>query len=199
MKTRTNNLIFIMLSFLITSCVSIPKSTATLTQEVIKEADDMHSLNIALVNQLFEERRERLNTFITNQYTPTLITKYRTLLPDSLNYKEELPNILKSIIPVINRKKDSLQNILNGEQQNIITALNANYTTYSKATTSLQGLVNSAVKLKTAENDAISAIQSLTGSSLDVTKIENTINNLIIKSGDAMNKLITIENAIKQN
>ena len=75
----------------------------------------MHQLNIALVNKLFEERKLVINSFITNQYTPSLIKKYENLLPDSLNYKEALPNIIKSIIPVINRKKDSLQNVLIGQ------------------------------------------------------------------------------------
>lgn len=174
------------------ACASIPSSTVTLTQEVIKEADQMHQLNITLVNQLFEERKQVINSFITNQYTPTLIKNYEKLLPDTLDYKKSLPKIMESIIPVINRKKDSLQNVLSAQQERIISSLNDNYLNYTKATTSLQNLINSAVKVKTAENDAISSIQNLTGDKLDIKKVENSIDSLIIKVGGDMNKLLEV-------
>ena len=179
-------------SLLCFACASIPSSTVTLTQEVIKEADEMHQLNITLVNQLFEERKHVINSFITNQYTPSIIKNYEKLLPDSLDYKAALPKIMESIIPVINRKKDSLQNVLSAEQERIITSLNDNYLNYTKATTSLQNLINSAVKIKTAESDAIASIQSLTGDKLDVKKVENTIDSLLIKVGGDMSKLLEV-------
>jgi hypothetical protein len=191
--------ILIVSASLLLGCVSIPQSTATLTEEVIKEADGMHQLNIALINQLFEERKQVINSFITNQYTPALINKYETLLPDSLDYKKELPNIMKSIIPVINRKKDSLQNVLSVQQQQIISNLNNNYQTYSNATATLQNLINSAVKLKSAEQDALSSIQNLTGDNIDVKKVESTIDGLLIKSGNDMGKLLQVKTILKSN
>lgn len=180
-------------------CATIPPSTVTLTQEVIKEANAMHQLNIVLVNQLFEERKQVINAFITNQYTPAIIKKYEALLPEGLDYKEELPNIMKSIIPVINRKKDSLQNVLSTQQQQIITSLNTNYETYNSATVSLQNMINSAVKLKTQESNALSSIQSLTGGAVDVKKIESTIDNLLTKSGTDMGKLLEVNNILNAN
>lgn len=180
-------------------CASIPPATATLTQEVIKEAEGMHKLNIVLVNQLFEERKQVINAFITNQYTPAIIKKYEALLPEDLDYKEELPNIMKSIIPVINRKKDSLQNVLSTQQQQIIEKLSSNYETYNSATLSLQNLINSAVKLKTEESNALSSIQSLTGGSVDVKKIESTIDNLLRKSGTDMGKLLEVNTILNTN
>ncbi|WP_044397292.1 hypothetical protein [Lacinutrix sp. Hel_I_90] len=186
-------------SLLFLGCASIPPTTVTLTQEIIKEADEMHQLNIILVNQLFEERKQVINAFITNEYTPTIIKKYEALLPDSLDYKKALPNIMKSVIPVINRKKDSLQNVLSDQQQNIITSLNTNYVSYSKATIALQQLINSAVKLKKAENNALSSIQDLTGDSVDVKKVESTIDGLLIKTGTDMSKLLEVNNILKLN
>jgi hypothetical protein len=192
-------LILIICSLLFLGCASIPPTTVTLTQEIVKEANEMHQLNIILVNQLFEERKEVINAFITNEYTPTVIKKYEALLPDSLDYKKELPNIMKSIIPVINRKKDSLQNILSDQQQEIISSLNTNYVSYSKATIALQQLINSAVKLKKAENNALSSIQDLTGDSVDVKKVESTIDGLLLKAGTDMSKLLKVNNILKPN
>ncbi|CAM1358514.1 conserved exported hypothetical protein [Tenacibaculum sediminilitoris] len=186
------------LSCFLLSCASIPSSTVTLTKEVIKEADNMHQLNVSLVNKLFDERKEKINLFIENKYTPTLLKKFEGLLPDSLDYKKELPNILSSIVPVINRKKDSLQSVLNSQRQDILNQLNSNYSDYSKATTSLQNLINSAVKIKTKESDALYAIDQLTGDKINIQKVENTINQSIDKTGNALNKLITIEKVITE-
>lgn len=186
------------LSFFLLSCASIPSSTVTLTKEVIKEADNMHALNVSLINRLFDERKEKINLFIENKYTPTLLKKYEGLLPDSLDYKKELPNILNSIVPVINHKKDSLQSVLDSQRQDILNQLNANYSEYNKATTSLQNLVNSAVKIKTTESEALSAIDQLTGDKINIKKVENTINQSINKTGNTLNKLITIEKVITE-
>lgn len=199
MKNISHSILYIICSLLFLGCASIPPTTVTLTQEVIKEAEEMHQLNIILVNQLFEERKQVINAFITNEYTPTIIKKYEALLPDSLDYKQELPNIMKSIIPVINRKKDSLQNALSTQQNNIITGLNTNFTSYNKATNALQHLINSAVKLKAAENDALASIQGLTGDSVDVKKVESTIDGLLIKTGTDMRKLLNVNNILKLN
>ncbi|MEQ3500193.1 hypothetical protein ABMY20_10585 [Tenacibaculum sp. SSH1-16] len=185
-------------SFFLFSCSSIPSSTVTLTKEVIKEADNMHQLNVALVNKLFDERKEKINLFIENKYTPTLLKKFESLLPDSLDYKKELPNILNSIVPIINHKKDSLQSVLDLQRQDILNQLNSNYSDYSKATTSLQNLINSAVNIKTTESDALSAIDQLTGDKINIKKVENTINQSIDKTGSALNKLITIEKVITE-
>lgn len=185
-------------SFFLFSCASIPSSTVTLTKEVIKEADNMHQLNVSLVNRLFDERKEKINLFIENKYTPTLLKKFEGLLPDSLDYKKELPNILNSIVPIINHKKDSLQSVLDSQRQDILNQLNSNYSDYSKATTSLQNLINSAVKIKTTESDALSAINQLTGDKINIKKVENTINQSIDKTGNALNKLITIEKVISE-
>ncbi|WP_440121340.1 hypothetical protein [Tenacibaculum sp. Ill] len=185
-------------SFFLFSCASIPSSTVTLTKEVIKEADNMHQLNVSLVNRLFDERKEKINLFIENKYTPTLLKKFEGLLPDSLDYKKELPNILNSIVPIINRKKDSLQSVLDIQRQDILNQLNSNYSDYNKATTSLQNLINSVVKVKTTESDALSAIDQLTGDRINIKKVENTINQSIDKTGNTLNKLINIEKVITE-
>ena len=163
MKTIKRILMLFLTLLVIVSCASIPASTSTLSKEVIKEADGMHQLNIALINQLYAEREQRINDFITYQYTPALLDNYQKLLPDSLDYKTELPNILKSIVPVINKKRDSLQGVLGAEKQDILKQLTANYTTYTTSSAALQGLIDSAVKLKASESNALTALEQLTG------------------------------------
>jgi len=157
----------------------------------------MHTLNVSLINQLYANRKEQINSFITNTYTPALLNNFSKNLPDSLNYKEELPNILKSIIPIINKKKDSMQSILDTEQKQLITKLNANYTTFSVAGTSLQNLINSAVKLKTAEKSIMTSVESLTNGNVNISNTENQLDSLLIQSGNSFSKLLEISAALK--
>lgn len=190
-------IIFICICLSVVSCANIPKSTPILTKNIIDEGDAMHQLNIALVNQLFTERRTRLNNFITNSYTPEVIKKYQSLLPCDVDYKKQLPNIIKAIVPVINRKRDSLQDLLLKQQQQIISGLNTNFITYAKATSSLQNLMNSAAKLETAEENALSSINNLTGNKLNFKAIESKMDSLLNKTGLGMGKLLKVEQFIK--
>ena len=189
---------FILVIGFLFSCASLPNATSSLTKNVIDEGDAMHQLNISLVNQLFNERRIRLNNFVTNTYTPAVIKKYQNLLPADIDYKKELPNIIKAIIPVINRKRDSLQDLLLNQQQKLISSLNTNFISYAKATSSLQNLINSAVKIKDAEDNALSAINQLTGNKLNFKQVENKIDSLLNKTGLGMEKLLKVEQLIKK-
>ncbi len=191
------NLILLFFTAFFLSCASLPNSTAKLSKSVIDEGDAMHQLNISLVNQLFTERRARLNNFITTKYTPAVIKKYQNLLPADVDYKKELPNIIEAIIPVINRKRDSLQDLLLNQQQKIVSSLNTNFITYAKATSSLQNIINSAIKVKDAEESALSAINQLTGNKLNFKQIESKMDSLLNKTGLGMGKLLKVEQIIK--
>jgi len=183
---------------IITSCASIPASTSKLTEGVINEANGMHKLNVSLVSQLFDERQQRINDFMTYQYTPALLKNFQKILPDSLNYEEELPNILQSIVPIINKKRDSLQSILDTQEKDILNQLNTTYTAYSSSTGALQNLIDSAVKLKSAENQALTAIEGITGVSAGtVSNVEAKVNNLLLTSGTTVAQLLQIVNSLK--
>ncbi|WP_435263997.1 hypothetical protein [Tenacibaculum sp. nBUS_03] len=159
------------------SCVSIPKSSVQLSEEIRKETEEMHKLNITLVQQLFEERRNTINNFIHNKYVPKVVDNYRKLLPEELDYKEQLPSVIKNIIPVILRKKDSLQSLLENQQNQIIGNLNANYEDYNRASYVLHDLITSASKLEAEKRKTMQSIQNLTGQEIDVDKIEKSIVN----------------------
>lgn len=196
---KPNMFLSVLSIIILNSCASIPASTTTLTQEILKESSGMHTLNVALINQLYANRKEQVSNFITYTYTPALLDNFSKDLPDSLNYKNELPNILKSIVPIINKKKDSMQSILDNEQEQLITQLNTNYTNFSTAGASLQNLIDSAVKLKTEEKSAITAVQSLTNNKIDINKASNKLDSLLIQSGNRFSKLLEISSVIQNN
>lgn len=199
MKNIHKTLLIASCLLLLISCASIPASTSTLSKEVIKEANGMHELNLVLINQLYAERSQRVNDFITYRYTPALLSNYEKLLPAGLDYKEELPNILQSVVPVINKKRDSMQGVLNVEKQTLVKELNANFTTYTTSTAALQGLIDSAVKLKESESNAITALENLTGVSPGtVTNIDARLEKLLSQSGNTIDQLLQLTNSLKK-
>jgi len=195
--TRLHFFCILLAAILFGSCASIPASTTSLTKEILKESSGMHSLNILLINQLYANRKEQVSCFIANTYTPVLLNNFSNNLPDSLDYKKELPNILKSIIPIINRKKDSILSILDTEQEQLITKLNENYTTFSTAGSSLQNLIDSAIKLKSAEKSIMTSVESLTG--VNISNPATQLDSLLIRSGNSFSKLVEISDALKKN
>lgn len=195
MKLKSISYLFLLV--LIYSCASLPSASTTLTQEVINEANNMHSLNKSLIQRLFNEKKQQVSFFIEKTYTPAIITKYEALLPDTINYKKELPNIVQSIIPVIMRKKDSLINIIDSEEQKTLSQLDASYYEYSKATNSLQNLINSAVKIKTTEENVLKTVDELTGNKINFKKIESNLDSILTKSSTFFSKLNTIEKTLK--
>ena len=189
----------ILVFLLLSSCASIPSSTTTLTQEILKQAAEMNTLNISLINQLYATRKDQVNSFITNEYTPALLDNFAKNLPDSLDYKKELPNILTSIVPIINRKKDSIQTILDTEQGQLISQINKNFTAFNTAGTSLQNLIDSAVKLKTEEKSVMTAVQNLTNGKVNISEAETKLDSLLTQSGSAFSKLLEISSALNTN
>jgi hypothetical protein len=180
-------------------CASIPASTADLSRQVIAEAHSMHQLNIALVNKLFDERKDKVNEFINNQYIPTFVKNFQSKIPPGVDVNKELPNILKSIMPVISQKRDSLHNILDEQRDEMVTALNDNYATYQQASASLQNLISSAVKLKQTEKNTLAQIQKLVNTNIDVGAIQKHLDKLLMETGNGFDKLLDIKATINPN
>ncbi|WP_160131564.1 hypothetical protein [Kordia antarctica] len=199
MKLIIKSILIMFVAVSITACASIPASTVTLSQEVISEADSMHKLNIALVNQLFDERKEKVNDFINNQYIPSFVKNFEAKIPAGVDIKTELPNILKSVMPVISRKRDSLQGLVDAQRTQVITSLNESYTNYQRASSTLQNLISSAVKLKQSETNTLAQIQSLAGTNINVGKIESHLDSLLVKTGSGFDKLLNVKSAIIGN
>ncbi len=177
--------------FVISSCTSIPKSSVKLSEEIMKESKEMHKLNIALIKQLFEERRNAVNSFINNKYLPKVVSNYKKLLPEDLDYKEQLPKIIENIVPVLLRKKDSLQSLLEKQENEFISVLSDNYTDYSRATYVLHDLITSGAKLQEEQRQTLNSIKNLTGQEINVDKIQQSIEGFYKNINTKLNQMVS--------
>lgn len=191
---------FVAMSILLilVSCASIPKATSTLSRAVLDQSAAMHQLNIQLVEQLFTEKKTRLKHYINTVYTPKAVENYIALIPDGTDYKTALPNIVSSIIPVIERKKDSLTALLTQRENNIIRKLNANYAKFVQAGNSLQNVLDTANELNRSEQYLLTSVDSLTGVRINTEAIRKDLDQVLTKTSGLFGKLTPYENLLKK-
>jgi hypothetical protein len=87
--------------------------------------------------------------------------------------------------------------LLNQQEQKIITKLKTGFMINTKATTSLQNLIDSAVKLKTSKENALSSISRLTRNKLNFNNVGSALDSLVNKACLNMGKLVKFEKLIK--
>jgi len=169
---------------MITSCAKIPVQSVELADQIYTEGERMHRLNIALVNRLFSEKREKIDEFIRLRYTPRVLDNFVAQVPVNTDVKKELPGMMNSIIPRINERRDSMQAVLEANRIKIIDQLNQDFQQYQAACKGLSSLLQSAADVGTERKKVLGQISALSGNTLDFEQLETTIDQFIVQTGD---------------
>jgi hypothetical protein len=191
---RKKFIFFISITFL--SCAKIPIQSIELADAIINEGERMHSLNISLLNQMFKEKAEKIDEFIQKEYTPQFIDEFKKKIPDNIDIKAELPNMLMSIIPVITSRRDKMQSTLEEQRIKLTTKLNDDYQKFKEATISLKSLLVSTAKLKKEQEGFLNKLKDTAGIKMDFNQIENSIDKFISKSGEVSENAIELNESI---
>jgi hypothetical protein len=188
----------IYLTFLIalSSCASLPIQTISLTDAIIDEGKRMHEINISLLNKMFDDKREKIDVFIKNDYTPKYLEEFNARIPVGTDYKEEFPDMIQNIIPQINSRRDMMQSALESQRIKLITKLNSDYKSFEEASIELKNLIESAVKVNEERKKAFQQISNMTQNRIDINQIETELDKFIIKSGDVSGNINELNNSI---
>lgn len=189
-------ILFLLFIVSIASCAKLPPQTITLTDAIINEGERMHELNIRLLNKMFDEKREKIDAFIKNDYTPKFLAEFNARIPDGTDYKEEFPDMIQSIIPQINDRRDQMQAALESQRLKLVEQLNKDYQTFEKATRELKNLIKSAIKVDEERKEAFQQLNDLTENQIDLNQIETEIDKFILKSGDVGDNINELNNTI---
>lgn len=188
-------LIFISL-LLMASCAKIPMQSVTLTDAIMKEGNRMHQLNITLINKMFKEKREKIDDFIENEYTPKFLEEFNERIPEGVDIEAELPKILKSIIPEINARRDRMQSALEEQRVKLIAKLEQDYHIYENATTELKDLLESAVKVGKERKELFNMVKELSNDKIDLNQVESSLDRFIIDSGNLGKDILNLNESI---
>jgi hypothetical protein len=195
MKIR---LFFFGVIILFASCAKLPIQSVTLVESIMAEGKRMHSINKSLVNDFFNEKRNKIDEFIRKDYTPKYIEEFTKKIPNDVDIKAELPGIILSIIPKINERRDAMQNALEQNRIKILEKLNQDYDEYEIACIELKQLLESAVKVDDIRKKVLNKTSELTQNKLDFGQLEGTINGFITNSGDFSQSLINLNEGVNK-
>ena len=166
------------------SCAKLPIQTNTLTDAIINEGKRMHELNLSLLNKIFNEKRDKIDVFIKNEYTPKYLEEFKKNIPIGTDYEQEFPNMIQRIVPKISSRRDMMQSALESQRIKLVTKLNADYKMFEVASMELRNLIESVIKVNEARKKAFEQVKGLTQNRIDLNQIETELDKFIIKSGD---------------
>ncbi|MBC7868339.1 MAG: hypothetical protein H7X88_12460 [Gloeobacteraceae cyanobacterium ES-bin-316] len=181
----------------IVSCARMPVQAVELSHALKEEGQRMHSLNLTLVEYVFNEKKHLVNEFINNEYSPALIENFKTLLPASIDVKKELVEIMQAINPKIAQRRDSLLQVLQEQKNMISQKLNADYKVYEEAFTAMQNLLASAARLNTQRESVYADLKALSNNRINLQGIDNALNQFILGAGSVGEKTVLLTNSIQ--
>lgn len=194
MKVRNWLIIFLLSA---TSCAKVPIQAVELSQSLKDEGGRMHQMNVALIEYVFNEKKHLVNEFMTNEYTPELVKNVAQRLPADIDFKTELPEIIKAINPRIDARRDSLLNVLQDQKLKIVQQLNTDYKVYDEAFIALQNLLVSASKLNSSRASVYEDIKKLSAGKIDLQGINHALDNFIKGGGSIGEKTILLTSTIQ--
>ncbi|MDP3394003.1 hypothetical protein [Sediminibacterium sp.] len=172
------------LGFTSLSCTRIPLQSITLSERIQEEGARMHQLNLLLINQLFAEKKERVNDFIKSDYTPSMIQKMTNDLDEDIDVKLELPQIMAAAIPMISERKYSMQMALDSAKIKIVDQLNSDFVKYNMANTEMKRLLESAVKLNEEKKQLLNQSNWFKKKGINYDQLAELLDRFVYSSGN---------------
>jgi hypothetical protein len=155
-----------------------------LSERIQEEGARMHQLNLLLIQQLFSEKKARVNDFIKNEYTPSIIHKMTSDLDEDLDVKSELPQIMAAALPMINERQYAMQMALDSAKIKIVDQLNADFTKYNMANAEMKKLLESAVKLNEEKKQLLNQSNWFKRKGIDYDQLAELLDRFIYSSGN---------------
>lgn len=173
---------FLLIMFLVSGCVVIPKETVTLSQTLGSDLMVLHNAHRNMVNIYYEKIKNEINSFVNDVYSPFVINY--VLRTDLKNYKEgnhslfgtietagkmdgkeesesalnEMSDFLDAARRNIESKRNELISPIVNQQNQVLQAVDQSYEHAIYANSTITGYLESVQKAKTAQKEALSMV-----------------------------------------
>jgi len=174
------------------ACTRIPLQSITLSERIQEEGARMHQLNILLIQQLFAEKKARVNDFIKNEYTPSIIHEMTNDLDEDLNAKLELPQMMAAALPIINERQYAMQLALDSAKIKIMDQLNNDFAKYNMASNEMKKLLESAVKLNEEKKQLLNQSNWFKKKGIDYEQLSELLDRFVYSSGNIGGLIINL-------
>lgn len=179
---------------LLSACATIPQEAVNLSTAVGVGIKKQHQSQIDLVNLHFSIKRKSIDQAMEkalNTYFEGLMTPIGTIELTS----KQLGDVAKDIIE-LSVKNDAVKEELEKTRVLLIKELNENYLTINLVNSSVTGLLQSAVTVKEARDEAFQSLFKSTDGKIDLDKVFSEIDEFILKGGKESGKVINLVDKI---
>ncbi|MBU1627637.1 hypothetical protein KKB18_09745 [bacterium] len=179
---------------LLSACATIPQEAVNLSTAVGVGIKKQHQSQIDLVNLHFSIKRKSIDQAMEkalNTYFEGLMTPIGTIELTS----KQLGDVAKDIIE-LSVKNDAVKEELEKTRVLLIKELNENYLTINLVNSSVTGLLQSAVTVKEARDEAFQSLSKSTDGKIDLDKVFSEIDEFILKGGKESGKVINLVDKI---
>lgn len=176
---------WLIVTVLFFGCAKIPVESVQLSDALLREGTRMHNINIAVINDLFHEKKKNVNDFIEQDYLPEYVKNYTDGLTIKNYDADSIQLILLAILPEINQRRDAMIQALDDQRVKLISQLNNEYAAYYDASNTIHSLLQSAADVD-AERAALNDhIRQLSGEKIDLNQVEHSLDSFIAKAGSS--------------
>jgi hypothetical protein len=182
-------------------CAKIPVQSVALADAVQAEGERMHNLNLLFLNRIFTAKRETIEKFIREEYTPKVVTEFTARVTKEFpqtDFKKEFPDLINALMPEINTRRDSLVNALELQREKVVQKLAADYSVFNSAASDLRNLLESAVKIDREKQALYTQAKTLSNNRIDFNNLELALDRFIHASGNVGSKLPELNNTVNQ-
>ncbi len=172
----------LLITFLISSCISIPKETVELSKALGKDLKVLHTSHRNVVTIYYQKIKDNINIFVKDVYAPYVIN---FVLKKELNsYKSNQESIFKSLNDAaqnntvtatekvtkdmqdflsaanrqIKKKTDELMNPITTQETELLLKIDQAYQNTSYANSTITAYLSSIRKVKATQQEALSMI-----------------------------------------
>ena len=189
------------LILLVSGCATIPVQSVALADAIQAEGERMHNLNVIFLNRIFDAKRETIERFIKEEYTPVVVANFTTKVNKEFpqtDFKKEFPDLLNALMPEINKRRDTLVRSLDLQKEKIVEKLNADYRMFDNAVFEMKKLLESAAKVDQQKQALYTQAKTLSNSRIDFNNLEVALDKFIHSSGNVAAKIPELNNTVDQ-
>lgn len=199
MKNWNHILVALSIVFFLCGCASIPQESVTLNSEISTRITSLHRTNVALVNQYFAIKKDAvdqyeaqaLNSFFGKIAAATTDPNAPPLGAHDL-YK------IKEKIDDIHQLANKYKAELDTSEALIINRLSEEYNLLIGANSTITALLQSAVDVDKAKDDGLLKLKKLSNDKIDLTDIDEKVDNFISTMGTTSVKTTSLIDAVRE-
>jgi hypothetical protein len=172
---------------LLISCAHIPQESVQLSQSVGKGISDQNRAYVNLLNEYFTVKKKSIDDFIFSTYTPEFMSRIRSKMKAE-GFSEIPDSVSQKIVKMIVAKRDSMQSSLEQVKAGILTVAENNSILLLNANSAVTALLNSAVSVDKATQNALQKSDSLSPAKFKFAEFEKTFDQYLIDIGNGSAK-----------